>query len=129
MKLRIRDNSLRFRLDQKDMESLYLEGSVQSSTQFAPGVHLFICVMRREQSSLLSATCEGQIITLYVRDEDALEWIQNSETGFRDMQEAGAASLRLLLEKDYPCLVEREGESDEHAFAWPEGAEAKAHAC
>ncbi|RYX81672.1 hypothetical protein EON83_23030 [bacterium] len=129
MKLRIRNNSLRFRLDQKDMEALLHDGQVESHTQFAPGIQLLICVARCHQTPLLAATCEAQKITLYVRDDDALEWMQNTETGFSTMQSTGEGNLRLLLEKDYPCLVEREGESDEHAFAWPEEAGIKAHAC
>lgn len=129
MKLRIRDNSLRFRLDQKDVDALCQSGQVQSSTQFAPNLNLTIRVVRRHQAQLLEATIEQQLITLWVRENDALDWMQNSETGLGETQSSGDVALRLLLEKDYCCLQERVGESDEHAFAWPEADIARPLTC
>ncbi|HEX5420534.1 MAG TPA: hypothetical protein VFY39_11085, partial [Gammaproteobacteria bacterium] len=40
MKLRIRGNSVRFRLSQKELEQLAEAGSAEDSIRFAPGVAL-----------------------------------------------------------------------------------------
>jgi len=126
MKLRIRDNSLRFRLDRREIDTLAESGRVESACKFAPSVSLRYCVSTRVQDEALAADFTDGCISLWVRSEDAVRLASSGLVGLDSVQPVGDGGvLKLLLEKDFQCLTERPGEDDSNAFDNPLAS----HAC
>lgn len=126
MKLRIRDNSLRVRLDRREIDALAETGRVDASCRFGTGISLRYCVTARDQAEDLAAEFSDGEIRISIRPS-AVSLLALTETvGVEGRQSIGEGEeLRLLLEKDFQCLTDRPGEDDSHAFANPLAA----HTC
>ncbi|MBI1347796.1 hypothetical protein GC163_16090 [bacterium] len=124
MKLRIKGNSLRVRLDRRDLDQLVTNGRVEDVIRFGVG----------EQNQLTYAVMAGSVprgqpqvqyrpgqILLLMDPADAVEWQQSERVGFDLVQSGEAGDIRLLLEKDFACLDRPAGSEagDEWAFPNP----------
>ncbi len=121
MKLRIRGNSVRFRLSQTEMIQLAERGSVQDSVDFGPGAQLDyrIDVGPAER---LEASYAAHSIRVVVPTAAAQKWAKPDEVAVRGEQPVpGGGSLSILLEKDFTCVSPREDEDDSDAFPNPAG--------
>lgn len=119
MKLRIRGNSVRFRLSQTEMVQLTERGAVRDSIEFGPGARLDY---RIEVGSVecLQASYAAQSICIVVPTAMARKWARPEEVALQGEQPVtGNGTLRILLEKDFACLTPREGEDDAAAFPNP----------
>ncbi len=114
MKIRIRGNSVRFRLSMSEVEALSQKGYFEECTSFPSGV--FKYAIRADRGiDTLSASFENDTITLFVPDPDARGWAGSSEVGYRhDLDLPGGEHLALLLEKDFTCLDEREEDQSDN---------------
>ncbi|BDI28081.1 hypothetical protein CCAX7_001320 [Capsulimonas corticalis] len=122
MKLRIRGNSVRLRLDRREIAALGLGDTVEERTEFGPSPeHTLRCtVVAREQDTPLAAAFTQNQIAIFIRQEDAATLVNTETVGVEAAQEIGdGRSLRLLLEKDFACLQDRVGEDDTHSFDNP----------
>ena len=115
MKIRIRGNSIRFRLTRPEVETLCTKGSVTESTSFADNQFVY-SVELSEYYDQLSAIFADNTITLYLPANISLDWHKNEVVGFENqLVLANGESLHLLVEKDFTCLVDRgEDESDNY---------------
>lgn len=109
MKIRIKGNSLRYRLTKTDVAKLAEDGYVQETVDF--GSQQLIYALRLVDDEHLSATYKENAITLYAP--------KTMITGFADEDKIGYegthGSLHLLVEKDFTCLDEvAEDQSDNY---------------
>lgn len=120
MKIRIRDNTLRLRLTQKEVRQLADEGQVCCTTDFGNGMLFTYQISKLDGISDLSASFENNVIAVSVPEEKAMHWANSEEISLLAEQNNKSASpLRLLIEKDFACLVVRQGEDDSDAFPNP----------
>lgn len=115
MKIRIRGNSIRYRLTMSEVETFSTTGYYEEHTSF--GHRKFGYALKAEQGiDHLKASFDGDIITLMVPGQDARDWAGNSVVGFsHSLELEGGGALSLLLEKDFACLDETgEDQSDNY---------------
>jgi hypothetical protein len=122
MKLRIRGDSLRLRLSQGDVQRLAAHGRVDSTTHFAPGPEgaLSIELVVDHHVVALAAELEPRCIRVRMPADLARVLTDTEEVGVRAEQDAGeGARLFILIEKDFECIVAREGEPESDGFPNP----------
>ncbi len=121
MKLRIRKNSLRLRLQQHEVKQLVADGAVIDETCF--GTETLRCSV--ETSADVSALCAeltSNTIRVRMPMAAALHWANSDEVGMLAEQVTPAGPLLLLIEKDFACLQPRDPslrEDDSDAFMNP----------
>lgn len=124
MKLRIRGNSLRLRLNQQELTQLAETGRVEDQIKFGPGEEnsLRYSLTSQSQDAHLRAEFSNGHIQVYARTDDVQRLAQREEVGLEDAQDLPGSDgqLRLLVEKDFACLQKRPGEEDAHAFTNPQ---------
>lgn len=98
MKIRIKGNSLRYRLTRSDIDSLAESGQLEEQTDF-PGQSLVYALKTTEQP-LMSAVFVDCQITLFLPLTMVTEMIHTEKVGFQQISEG----LQLLVEKDFTCL-------------------------
>jgi hypothetical protein len=98
MKIRIKENALRYRLTKSDISSLADNGYLQEQTSFAK--QPLIYALKAVEEDILSAGFSGNTITLFMPKQMAAELINTDKVGFK----AISGALQLLVEKDFTCL-------------------------
>ena len=98
MKIRIKGNSLRYRLTKSDMYRLSNEGYLEDKTNF--GDKQLVYVIQKTNDKELSAFFNENVICLQVPGKMVNELDSTNRTGFEGKQ----GDLYLLVEKDFTCL-------------------------
>lgn len=98
MKIRIKDNSLRFRLTQSEVAKLGEEGMISSFTEFVDRPFIY-SIERTEDVDLSAAFIENRIV-LKMPATMITEWISTDRVGF----EGQTGKIKLLIEKDFVCI-------------------------
>ena len=98
MKIRIKSNSLRYRLTKSDVDRLYKEGYLEETTDF--GTQQLTYSIKRHAFPDLTASFENNAITLYMPSGMVNELANTEKVGFA----ATYGTLYLLVEKDFVCL-------------------------
>ena len=98
MKLRIKNNSLRYRLTKSDVAQLSENGFLEDQVDFAG--QAFTYALQLTYDSQLSATLTNNTITLFAPRFMIDELVETAKVGF----ENNSGTLSLLLEKDFTCL-------------------------
>ena len=117
MKIRIRGNSIRYRLDKTDMDLLQKTGNVESVTQIGAG-SLHFCVRGKDIDDPAIKMERGGI-HLLVPETQLAAWYAPEEVGFEfTLPNDDGSGLTILVEKDFKCLTER-SEDDSQSFDNP----------
>jgi len=98
MKIRIKGNSLRYRLTRSDTALLADEGHLRESVDF--GSKQLFYALQVVDDEQLSATYKDDVITVYVPQRLIQEFADTDKVGF----EGTHGNLHLLVEKDFTCL-------------------------
>lgn len=104
MKLRIKDDSLRFRLDRDDVAALRTVGVVEATTSFGDGTRFRYALEASSAVDRLTARMENGRIAVYIPEELAEAWTQTDRVGL-EAERAGeeGTALHILVEKDLGC--------------------------
>ncbi|MEJ6661149.1 MAG: DUF7009 family protein [Bacteroidia bacterium] len=113
MKIRIKDNSVRYRLAQSEVTSLVKEGEVWSKCLFAKGELIY--GITASDTEELSCIFMGNRITTKIPKV----WLENWDTDERVGFEYNDDGLFVLIEKDWQCLKPREQEDESNLYANP----------
>jgi|JI10StandDraft_1071094.scaffolds.fasta_scaffold31718_2 hypothetical protein len=106
MKIRIKGNSVRYRLTKKDVAALTNTGMIEESTSFGMST-LYYALKAKDNIETLEADFSNNRITLFVPSSFVSGWEKNEVVGCdAEMQLSATDSLYLLLEKDFACLDE-----------------------
>lgn len=97
MKIRIKGNSLRYRLGRSEVERFATEGVVKERTDFGDDALTYVLQLTAEQN--MFATFKNNIITLFVPERMAEDWTGTDRVGL----EANSGPMFLLVEKDFMC--------------------------
>ncbi len=106
MKIRLYQDSIRFRMQISDVQDLVKNGSVHASLSMGsnPVDAFHYSVQLAEVASPEVRYKEGNI-SLYVPQVQGKHWAETDEVGIYADQKIGENGvLRILLEKDFKCL-------------------------
>ncbi|HEY8931211.1 MAG TPA: hypothetical protein VIM55_18545 [Mucilaginibacter sp.] len=98
MKIRIKGNSLRYRLTKTDVENFGRDGYLEETSNF--GTQVFKYALKRTAAEILTAGFSDNTITVYMPFSMADEWTATDRVGF----ENNSGQMHLLIEKDFKCL-------------------------
>ncbi|AZQ60582.1 hypothetical protein EJ994_10640 [Maribacter sp. MJ134] len=115
MKIRIRGNSIRYRLTKSEVETFCATGRYEESTNFGNSVFTYV-LEAKEATAVLDAEFKDNTITLFMSKEMSVGWYASNEIGFRHTSvRADNSELSLLVEKDFVCMDETiEDQSDNY---------------
>jgi hypothetical protein len=123
MKLRIKGNSIRLRLDRKDLETLTRDGRVEDALRFGPdegSAFVFAVEIGEAPRGGPSASYRDGRLTVSFDRLDVEEWADDDRVGFERIQVSDGNVVRILVEKDFTCLDRTAGhEDDSHAYPNP----------
>lgn len=116
MKLRIKGNSIRFRLTQTEIDRINT-GSVEDKTKF-PGESLL--VYKIQKGDLYNTEFSNGIVTITVPSKIINDWATSNQVSIDNSIELEDGSLlEISLEKDFKCLTERPKEDETDMFPNP----------
>ena len=119
MKLRIRGNSLRLRLDQSDVSRFGTEGKISASLEFGQGSQPFVyTLVSDDKIERPKATFDNGNLTVFIPKALADEWTSTDTVGI----ESADSVPSILIEKDFACLSARDGEDGSDMFPNPESS-------
>lgn len=115
MKIRIRGNSVRYRLTKTEVNTLSEMGCYESITDFGDQKFIY-AVKATDDVELLGVRFDNNTITLYLNRAKSITWAKSKKVGFSAIvQTKNGAELSLLLEKDFVCMDETvEDQSDNY---------------
>lgn len=127
MKLRIRDNSVRLRLERSEVEQLRDKGLISAHTNF-PGGRQFKYVLESSPASVKpGAFLSESVMTVRLPESTVFGWANSEQVAITgDLLLDEGDMLRILVEKDFACLAPRDGEDETDMFPHPaaeQGAE------
>ncbi|MCD6063177.1 MAG: hypothetical protein K0R82_1088 [Flavipsychrobacter sp.] len=103
MKLRIKNNSIRYRLDKNDIQELGAKGYVEGRTEIGPD--LFVYSLQGSDELQLNCKLGTNKITIYMPTAQIKEWVTSERVGYEHHMDLQSGNkLHLLLEKDFKCL-------------------------
>jgi hypothetical protein len=115
MKLRFRNNSLRLRVNQREVAGL-AAGAVLKEEIVFPGEARMAYVLEPSQNSLPEASFEHGVIRVAAPQTQFREWANSDSVGIYFDLPANGASLRVAIEKDLECVEASPEERDPDAF-------------
>ncbi|WP_294239721.1 DUF7009 family protein [Chryseobacterium sp. sg2396] len=98
MKIRIKDNSIRFRLTQSEVAELGKTGIISGQTEF-PDQTFTYAIERTEDGPLSAAFAENRMV-LMMPAAMVSEWVSTGRVGF----DGQSGKIKILVEKDFVCL-------------------------
>lgn len=122
MKLRIRSNSVRVRVDRRDLAELLDRGRVIDALRFGPGsAHTFTYAV------MIGAAPPGRpradyaagLLVVTIDPASAGAWAAGDRVGFDEEQPVEGGTVHVILEKDFACLDRPAGDEAEDAWAFP----------
>ncbi len=114
MKLRIKGNSIRFRLTQSEVKILEQTGLVKDQIKFSNSISLEYEIKAATGLEYVEATYSENKITLKVNESLIRDWAHSDQvTISSSLDLSSSENLTILIEKDFKCLSPRdEDESD-----------------
>ena len=120
MKLRLRGDSLRLRLDRSDVAGLMRTGRLDEAVALGavPAERLVYSIRLVPGGLQPSTSFADHRIVVELPETSAREWAGGSAVG---IYSDTAWGLRIAIEKDFKCLENRTHEDDSDAFEHPGG--------
>ena len=121
VKLRIRDNSIRLRLTQTEVETVKSDGLVRGRVQFA-GSNSFDYVLESSPATVSpEAHVSNNVLTVRVPETDIRHWAESDQVSVVSKQNLDSGEqLKILVEKDFACLAPRDGEDESDMYPNPD---------
>jgi len=115
MKIRIKGNSIRYRLTKSEVETFCKTGRFEETTDFGNTKFIY-ALQAKEGITVLDARFEGNAITLFLEQSKSNDWFKTNQVGFSHrINRPNGTTLELLLEKDFVCMDETvEDQSDNY---------------
>lgn len=118
MKIRIKGNTIRYRLDKIDIEHLKNSGYCEESIQIMDNTLSFI--VKIHQNSANTIDFKSNIVELSLTNLASAQLFDEEKEGIQhSFRHKEGAPLHLTIERDFKCLVPR-GDDDQHGFTHPQ---------
>jgi len=124
LKLRIRDNSIRLRLTQAEVDTMRVDALVRARVIFA-GSNTFEYVLESSPATVKpEAHFSNNALTVRIPENDIQQWSTSEQVSIAAEQILdGGGSLKILIEKDFACLAPRDGEDESDMYPHPQQEE------
>ena len=122
MKLRLRENSIRFRLLQTEVRQLRETGNISETIVFgiAPTENLTYSLRTSTAAGQISAQLMNNQLEVFLPMQIAEKWADTGEVGLYGEQKIGdSATLKIIVEKDFVCVDRPLDEDNTDAFPHP----------
>jgi hypothetical protein len=117
MKIRIRGNSIRYRLDKQDLAALQQTGKVEADTII--GAQALHFCLKAKDIATATAKLEAFGLHLSLPLQQVQQWTQTDQVGIeQELPNPDGSVLKILVEKDFKCLTDRD-EDESQAFDNP----------
>lgn len=104
MKIRIKGNSVRYRLTRPEVENFCRNGYLEEVTEFPSG-HFKYALRAKTDIDQLQADFVGNTITMFLPDSEKEKWFHSELVGYKNsIHTSDGSSMALMLEKDFVCL-------------------------
>jgi len=114
MKIRMKDNSIRFRLTKSEVTSFCDKGFYKSETQLVNKSLIYI-LNSSEDVDNLTASFQENTISVIMPNSLKEEWSNSDKVGFKnEVQLPNGVSLLIKVEKDFVCLDETEEDQSDN---------------
>ena len=115
VKIRIKGNSIRYRLTKSEVETFSKNGYFKDTTNFGNTTFTY-ALKAKEDVDTLEAQFQANIITLFLEKSESESWFESNQIGFsHTVKRVDGSELSLLLEKDFVCMDETvEDQSDNY---------------
>ena len=126
MQLRIQSNSIRIRMDRKDLRELIERGRVVDVLRFGPGSHhtfTYAVVVKAASPGCPRAHYHAGLLVVTIDPTDAIAWFEGDRVGFNHEHAVAGGTIRVILEKDFACLDRQARDESEDALAFPNPSE------
>jgi hypothetical protein len=126
MKLRILDNSLRFRLGRSEVESFGQSGSIEKVVRFGKSHEndLIYKLETTDGDEFTGRFTNGNIAVCIPRPIID-EWVRGEDVSISGCQQLDdQTQLKFLIEKDFVCLSAHNGEDQSDRYPHPKGPDA-----
>ncbi len=116
MKLRIKGNTIRFRLTQTEIDTI-AKGSVEDKTEFPEGSPL---TYKIQTGDSFSSAFKNGVVLITVSKEVINDWATTNKISIENTIELkNGKQLEISIEKDFKCLTERPKEDETDMFPNP----------
>ena len=115
MKLRFRANSLRLRVDRREVAGLAAGTPIEEQVDF-PGEGRICYVLEGTPSGAPRASFHNSVIRVSAPEEQIREWARSDLIGIYFELPANGTLLKVAIEKDLECLEGAEEEREPNAF-------------
>ena len=122
MKLRLHRNSIRFRLSQSEVAELNEHGLLSESISFGIEQENQISyVLEQTQRENIYSTFQNNRLKVYIPQASVNSWAGNPEQVgiYAELLLAEGNLLKVIIEKDFKCLVDRPGEEEGDLYPNP----------
>jgi len=120
LKLRVRDNSIRLRLTQTEVEQLRQDRLVRGRVPFAGSSHFDYVLESSPAGSAAQATFSDGVLTVSIAESRVMRWSNSADVSIASEQSLDDGNhLSILVEKDFTCLAPREGEDETDMYPHP----------
>ncbi|MBK8304858.1 MAG: hypothetical protein IPK98_16255 [Chloracidobacterium sp.] len=125
MKLRIRGNTLRFRLGRSEVEAFGRTGTIGDKVQFGLKEKEFGYLLEKATENRFLATFTDGTIVVGVPASEADHWVNTDEVSLAGTFMADEQTeIKILIEKDFVCLNAHNDEDQSDRYPHPKGDDA-----
>ena len=119
MKLRIKGNSIRFRLTKSGVDDLAAFGCVSSACEILPGSSSLHFELKATDTRDIQVEFRDQSLICFLPADAVARWASSDEVALQAELQPSQNQLKILIEKDFTCLVHRPGEDESDHFPNP----------
>jgi hypothetical protein len=102
MKIRIKGDSIRYRLSKSDLEKFYKDSFLEEITHF-PANQLTYS-LKANDSEGISADFQKNEIFIFFPKSELDTWFHTDKVTYQHIQKFEGKELKILLEKDFMCI-------------------------
>jgi hypothetical protein len=123
MKIRIKGNTLRFRLGRTEVSALDRNGRMEETVNFGPGdQNNFYYALEKSAGDEFSGTFQGGRITVSVPSMIIEQWAAGEDVSIEGSSVIDAQTmLKFLIEKDFVCLNAHNDDDQSDRYPHPLG--------
>lgn len=116
MKIRIKGNSIRYRLTKTEIDDFGKQGWLEEKTEFLNGTVFQYRLEKKADIENMKAVFSDNKICIFIPEKMAVDWTTTDMVGFEHkMKLDDDKELFLLIEKDFVCLDDTfEDQSDNY---------------
>jgi len=114
MKIRIKGNSIRYRLTKTEVKTFCETGYFEDSTDFGKTQFTYALEAKKGIRGI-DARFQSNTITLFLDRSESQNWYESTRISFHhSIERTDGTILNLLIEKDFACMDEREEDQSDN---------------